>query len=39
MNPSRRIMTTSRPTIAILIWLEVRTQYLDDIVDSLDIVD
>ena len=33
MNLSRRVVTTSRPTITRSIWLEVRTQYLHDIVD------
>ena len=33
MNLSPRIVTTSGPTITRSIWLEVRIQYLHDIVD------
>ena len=34
MNLSRRMVTTSRPTVTRSIWLETRTQYLHDIVHA-----
>ena len=34
MNLSRRMVTTSRPTVTRSIWLETRTQYLHDIVHT-----